>query len=305
MFVSNPPPPGALRASPARTLEFPEPLKLWHLASLDAPTVAVVWAGAFGWAAHIHVPALLLVVLGLVVWSLYIGDRLLDARGGINGTGSHALQERHWFHWRHRQVLLPMGTGAALVALGMIASRLSGLAIGRDALVGLATLAYFSGVHTAGTPSRLKRAVSRLISRELIVGLIFSAGCLLPAVTSANTIPPGPAFLLIGLYFSALAWLNVHAIDCWEATAWPRRSVWVPACVAGSTGLLAALLFAGHAPRAASVLALGAVSALLLAVLDRARSRMTPLTLRIAADAVLLTPALLTPALAFSRAVSR
>jgi hypothetical protein len=41
----------------------------------------------------------------------------------------------------------------------------------------------------------------------------------------------------------------------------------------------------------------GAVSALLLALLDRLRTHLTPLAIRAAADLVLLTPALLTPAL--------
>jgi hypothetical protein len=43
-------------------------------------------------------------------------------------------------------------------------------------------------------------------------------------------------------------------------------------------------------PRSAALVASGAVSALLLALLDRFRSCLTPLALRAAADLVLLTP---------------
>jgi hypothetical protein len=45
------------------------------------------------------------------------------------------------------------------------------------------------------------------------------------------------------------------------------------------------------------LVAAGAASALLLALLDRLRRRLTPLALRAAADLVLLTPVLITPAL--------
>ena len=59
------------------------------------------------------------------------------------------------------------------------------------------------------------------------------------------------------------------------------------ACLIGS-----ALLVALH-PRPAELLACGAAAALLIAALDRVRSRITPVTLRVVADLVLLTPAVL------------
>jgi len=55
---------------------------------------------------------------------------------------------------------------------------------------------------------------------------------------------------------------------------------------------LALVLHASH-PAAAALVAAAAVSAALLALLDAARTRMTPLTLRAAADLVLLAPAVL------------
>jgi hypothetical protein len=59
--------------------------------------------------------------------------------------------------------------------------------------------------------------------------------------------------------------------------------------------MLACVLFQPQ-PRFAALVAAGAVSTLLLALLDRLRNRLTPLALRISADLVLLTPfALLTP----------
>jgi hypothetical protein len=60
-------------------------------------------------------------------------------------------------------------------------------------------------------------------------------------------------------------------------------------------GLLLAVLLFSPQPRAAAILAAGAISALLLAMLDHHRGQLSPVTLRAAADLVLLTPALLVP----------
>jgi hypothetical protein len=58
----------------------------------------------------------------------------------------------------------------------------------------------------------------------------------------------------------------------------------------GVSGLLLATVLASTQPRPAALIAAGAASALLLALLHRLRHRLTPLALRAAADLVLLTP---------------
>ncbi|MGC2300913.1 MAG: hypothetical protein WA476_19055, partial [Acidobacteriaceae bacterium] len=52
----------------------------WHLLSLDAPTVAVLWAWSFARAADVHPSGSALAVLGIGTWLIYVADRLLDAR---------------------------------------------------------------------------------------------------------------------------------------------------------------------------------------------------------------------------------
>ena len=58
----------------ARPVDAPAPLRLWHLASLDAPTVAAVWGLAFAWAAHIALPRWIpaLLALGTFVAGVHI-----------------------------------------------------------------------------------------------------------------------------------------------------------------------------------------------------------------------------------------
>lgn len=67
-------------AIPGRVLDAPLLLRYWHLSSLDAPTVAVVWSLGFAWAAGVRLPVWIPILLALVAWAVYIGDRLLDAR---------------------------------------------------------------------------------------------------------------------------------------------------------------------------------------------------------------------------------
>lgn len=268
-------------------------LKYWHLASLDAPTVAVAWASAFAWAARVRLPLFAAVLLALVVWAIYVFDRLLDVR-----SGNHELQERHFFHWRHRRVLVALAAVAALAAGWMIASRLPLAALRRDSLVGLAALAYFSGVHGPGVRTRrlagIRSRIARLISRELLVGIIFSIGCALPILSGTSARLAHVIALLAApvAAFAALAWLNVRAIGYWEAS--PARSG-VPQIAFGFAALcaFAGALLAYSEPHAALLLMTSAASALALAALDRYRHRIDALTLRAAADLVLLTPVLL------------
>ncbi len=286
--------PAPLRSGVRRSLfDAPAPLRLWHLASLDAPTVAVAWALAFAWAAGVRLPAWVPVLLALGTWTVYIGDRLLDARSGLRSGALHRLRERHFFHWRHRRTFLALAiaTGAAAAAIIFILMP-AGLRE-RNSALGIAALAYFSGVHSRRRAPSWLRPV---LSKEFLVGVLFTAGCALPTVTRMRleATPAAALWLMLApiAFFAALAWLNCHAIERWESASHAAR-IFVAAGLLAFIGLLLASVFAPVQGRAAALFAAGAASSLLLALLDRARSRMTPLALRAVADLVLLTPFLL------------
>ncbi|MDE3187302.1 MAG: hypothetical protein KGM96_07235 [Acidobacteriota bacterium] len=271
-------------------LDAPASLRLWHLASLDAPTVAVAWALAFAWAAGVRLPAWVPVLLALGTWTVYISDRLLDARSSLRSGALHRLRERHFFHWRHRRVLLPVAVIAGAAAAAIIFILMPVVIRERNSVLGVAALAYFSGVHSRRrAPSWLGPA----LSKEFLVGVLFTAGCALPTLTRMRLASaPGAAIWLMlapVAFFAALAWLNCHAIERWESGRHAAR-IFTAAGLLACIGLLLATVFASIEPRAAALLAAGAASALLLALLDRARDRLTPLALRAAADLVLLTP---------------
>ena len=295
-------PPAAETFARPAAWSAPAALKYWHLASLDAPSVAVAWSCAFAWAARVRVSPAMVAVLALVVWAIYLIDRLLDARAGLRDPGRHQLQERHCFHWRHRRLFTALAAIATAAAGCMVLSRMHAAALRRDSLIGLATLAYFSGVHGGRRPRWMDRLRLRVrgVSREFVVGIIFSAGCVLPVLPSAQTGMTRVCALVAipAAAFAALAWLNVKSIGCWEEWAHHPAShscvKRIALCLALACGLCA-VASGSLEQRVSLLLVLVAISALLLAALDAARDRMDALTLRAAADMVLLTPLALIP----------
>jgi hypothetical protein len=270
---------------------MPSLLRLWHLASLDAPTVAVVWSLAFARAASIHLPPWVPVLLAMGTWAVYIGDRLLDAGSAWRSGNLSRLRERHYFHWTHRRVLTPLAIAAAAASIAIIFFLMPPGIRERNAALAVATLAYFSGTHIS---VRAYRRFPRLFSKELLVGILFTAGCAFPTLSrlplAGNTGRSVPLFVAFG-FFALLAWVNCFAIDCWEAGI--SSSIAIGACILASSGLVLAFLFSSTGKaNIAPLFVQGSIGALFLALLDRVRDRMLPLTLRTAADLVLLTPLL-------------
>jgi hypothetical protein len=280
-------------------------LELWHLCSLDAVTVAVVWSTAFAWAAQVRVPAWALAMQTLTVWAVYVGDRLLDARKAARVRELERLRERHFFHWRHRRVLGPAAAAAACAAAGLILVYMPAMARVRSGALGAAALVYFARVHfgrweqddARRGAGRLRWILKRgLPTKEMLVGVLFAVGCALPAMGRMQSVATGSIFCVVG-FFALLAWLNCRSIEKWEGEKWEgaeRSGVtrWRAGWVVAGVGLALAAVLAPD-ERVGALLLAGALSAMLLAGLEGRRSRMRPVMLRAAADVVLLTPVLL------------
>jgi hypothetical protein len=274
-----------------RLFEAPAPLRLWHLASLDAPTVAVAWSSAFAFAAGVQLPRWIPLLLFLGTWSVYIGDRLLDFRSAQRTGNLQRLRDRHYFHWRHRKLLLAVAICTASAATALIFIRMPLALRERNSVLAIAALAYFTGVHSAGRlPSLFPIWSRRFPSKEFLVGILFTAGCAAPVLSRLHSAGGTAArwpLLVATAFFAALAWLNCRSIESFES---PIPSPILPHAIAlALAGLILAAGFTLIQPRAAALLLAGSASALLLAFLDRARHRLTPMTLRIAADLALLT----------------
>ena len=271
-----------IRSQVRSKIDAPAALRVWHLTSLDAPTVALVWTLAFAWAARIALPPWLPAVVALAAWSMYIGDRLLDAR-----TPRAPLRERHRFHWRHRRIFLPIALAAGCVAVTLVFRHMPAIALERNSVLAAAALAYLTTVHSPWRIAKLPRGLR--IPKELLVGLLFTAACIAPAWFRGPASPVALAVPGVGLV--ALAWLNCHAIEAWESEQDGARPIFRIAMVLAGAAWLAAMMAAGVGlRRIAALLLAAAASAALLALLDRGKRRLTPIALRAAADLVLLTP---------------
>ena len=266
----------------------PNPLCLWHLASLDAPTVAVVWSLGFARAAGVDLPLWILVSIALGTWSVYVGDRLLDVHSALHSANFSGLRERHYFHWRHRRVLLPLAIAAAAVAAGMIFVLMPVRIREHDSFLAAAALAYFSRVHS---PRLQTERPFSFPSKEFLVGVLFTLGCGLPTLsmlhfTGAIHSRNWPLLVAIA-FFATLAWGNCRAIELWESGSISR--IVATLNILGIIGLLGAIAYVATPPVSA-IFAAGSASALLLAVLGCSRRRLAPIAVRSAADLVLLTP---------------
>lgn len=262
----------------------------WHLLSLDAPTVAILWAWAMGRAAHVRSSAGAMATLGIGTWLIYIADRLLDSRPSAPAAN---LRERHFFHARHRSALLIASCVAAIPLLWLIASHISASARRNDTVLFTISMLYFGLVHL--------RPISIPFRREFAVGIIFACATAVPAWSV-----PGAShreLLLPLLLFAALCCLNCLAIDNWEssrASESPHFPISAAALVVAAGAAALTLDAALHQSSSTGLDAVTMLSALILFALDRlyrrgpARSQpFSAFALRIAADAALLTPLLL------------
>jgi hypothetical protein len=268
---------------------LPGVLVYWHLLSLDAPTVAVLWAWGFAHAARVPLNTPATAALGLGAWIIYVADRLLDARAGARPIEFRAdLRERHFFHARHRRAFLIGVSAAGIALLTLIATALPTAARRDDAAIFSVFLLYFLIVHLPGIRIRFPR--------ELVVSIVFASACVVPAWSQPGS--PHSELAAMTALFAALCWLNCTAIHVWEHDG---PAFLVPAAALGVAAAAVALAFAvGPAHAGAFRLDLATLaSALLLFALDRDHRRAlrrspppSTLAVRVLADVALLTPLL-------------
>lgn len=258
-------------------------LERWHLLSLDAPTVAVVWTWFAGRAMAVRLRWLDLAATFVAVWVLYAADRLLDARGIAEGN-LHGIEERHLFHhlWRRKFFL---GMIAASAALAAMLTQLQAAELRHYVLIGAILALWLVVIHTSARP----------LPKEFAVGLFFAAAIFVPVEVRA----PGMRLELLcaASLVAALCTLNCLFILAWEhpwgagaeanrATRAAARLV-VPLAVGVillcGAGLLLRVSWSG-------VPATCCASLVFLLVLDSNRTRIARTTLRALADVALLTP---------------
>ena len=207
---------------------------LWpQLLSLDVVLIAVTWQMLFPWSYGIPPHPAVLFITAVVVWSVYIGDHLLDTRSEA------PLSNRHFFVRRHRQPLLAV-TGI-LLAMSVVSLRWIPLhIIGYGCLLAGVVVVYMAMVHFAS------RSVRRAWPKEIVIGGVFALGSSI-AAWSAPHVPPS-VFAAV-LLFAMLCTLNCARLEYEDWRRSPqslpvphRLSCWIgkqfvlltSACVAGT-----------------------------------------------------------------------
>lgn len=274
-----------------RKLAAPMLLRSWHLLSLDAPTVALVWLFAFAWAARITLPIWIPIVLACGTWGVYLLDRILDARSALYHNQVSELRQRHIFHWRWRRILFPLALFLITLAISMAIAEMPPTSRVRNSILMAAALGYFLGVHARAVGLATAKFAWLKNFKELFVALIFTAACVLPTFARTHH---SSALIVSALLFVALAWLNCHAIQLWESRgSSAKNSVLAAATFLGILTILTAWVSARVDARFAALDGAVALSVLLIVLLQIYKQHFSRLALRIAADLALLTPLLL------------
>jgi hypothetical protein len=269
----------------------------WNLLSADAPAVAIAWAALFARSRGVSLPASHFLTLALIVWLIYLADRILDAQRASNAS---VLKPRHLFSARHRSVLLAVIALGAALAGWLIREELSPLEIRAGLVLGAIVGLYMLGVHLPG------EALRRFLPKEIAVGLLFAAGTMLPVWTHAAVFSGAPAAMAITrwMLFALLCSLNCIAIECWESISsrsdQERSSSFFSWCDSRLSALAAGLVVlccvaaaAWRTPSAAIPATTVGAAALLTWLLNSQRARLSASALRVLADGALLLPALI------------
>ncbi|MBV9223890.1 MAG: hypothetical protein JOY85_07670 [Acidobacteriaceae bacterium] len=274
------------------SFQWQRQLWLWpHLFSLDAPLIAVLWQVLLTRDLAVEVSRGEPLVLGLCVWCVYIGDRVLDA---MRPRPAGWEPVRRTFYRNHLQIASIAGLCLVVMVFPLAYHLLKRSTFYAGMALTVPLLCYLALVHLA--PMRWRARWPR----EMAVACVFTLGVFLAVwIGDGRNLRPLwiPAILLW-----LLCWVNCCVIEAWEWYAnihhtegEPSRSTrWVARhfiFLAGSITCLALVVgYRNLAPLHFSIAAF--LSGAALAILAACRSYLPMNGLRVAADLALCTPLL-------------
>ena len=276
---------------------------LWlipNLLSLDAPLVAVAWLYMFAitWRVQ-YLPWAAYFSLGLVVWVIYVTDRLLDA--SMVGGQSDKLEARHEFHRRHRKIFKWLAILAGITALILVATGLPMTIYGFGIGGGINGYPFIGGLMVAGFfflsvfsdhgPDEIPYA------KNILAGMAFAYGTSMIAYAFTGFDMWEFVRSRELICFAVLCILNISAIDLWEHAnrssdpeikATDELALTLPLILLAG----ASLVFAAQDHELTTRPFYYAVltGAALLHILNRNRARFQMDALRVLADVALLVP---------------
>ena len=216
----------------------------------------------------VPIPRANTLTLGAIIWCIYLIDHLLDTRKPP--VSNEPL--RHQFTRKFR---IPFSILAALILLSVFTTLNRTFVLQSLPVFGL-LICHFIVVHL------LPETYTRLWPKELAVAAIFTLGVSTPIFFAKSAAPISTTAFTLAFFLLCL-W-NCTSIDSWErstpTTHW-LSTLQIPAaiaCLISANFTSIRLMFA---------LALAFLLSSLLALIA---PKLSPLALRVAADALLLTP---------------
>ncbi len=279
----------------AQSVSDSTPLLWLTVLSLDAPAVAALWQLLFARSFHVQLAWSVTVLLALVVWLIYVADRLLDA---LKAPAQGAEATRHIFYRRHLWAFLfPLCIGF-LLAAWMALTRLDLETFGDGVIILLAVGAYLLAVHLV-SPER------EWLPKEMLVGVLFALGTCFPVwehMTNDTTTIAAPFLLFMGL-----CWMNCAAIEHeeWKRlrgrrfgkphtwTIWMGRHFGLLSFVIAAVAV--GLILAGVGRSHWQLLAAESLSALAFALIRYKEESLTIDQFRVLVDIALFTPLFFLP----------
>lgn len=302
-----------------RRTAFTVSAKPWEwltILSLDAPLVAVLWQELFASSLGIPLQPYHYSLLGLSVWLVYVADRWLD---GLKLKPFEMMSSRHAFYARWRRPVLLLWCIGLLIGIAMAGFYLTPIELTFGLVLMLASVFYLGNVHYQGVLNvdwfqkkkncktstlSVARGYNPLLLKEAQVGLLFAAGILLFILPKLSTVL-NASYILFGLGLAAfvlLCFVNCSLIALWEKAldesqdqssiiqklpklehSLPTRCLFL----AVLTSIVASLTLMSSF---SIIFTCTAASFLCLYILHKSHKNLQTQTIRVLADAVLLTP---------------
>ncbi len=182
---------------------------LWiNLFSLDAPVVAVSWQWLLSFILELELSYAQYLVLFNTVWIIYTIDRYLDAR---SIKKERLRLPRHQFHARYSRLLVFFLGTVLFITTAVAFYFLDKNILYQGTLLSFLVLGYMLIAHHFLKGMENSLALF-LLSKEVLVGILFSSGTFLVISTRA----PFSQWGIAALFFAVLCFLNCAWISLWE-----------------------------------------------------------------------------------------
>jgi len=278
-----------------RPASSPWPLLWLTVLSLDAPAVAVLWQVLFARSFHVQLSPDITILLAMVVWLIYVADRVLDT---LKVPAGGAEPVRHIFYRRHLWAFLLPFSAVFLLAAWMSLTKLEARTFRNGIAILLAVGVYFLITHLL-SPGRER------LPKEMLVGVLFALGTCFPVWEHVSS---GVAVMLAPfVIFTILCWLNCVAIEYEEWVRLRHRqfgsphpwTIWMGRhffFITFATAVIAAGLIASGFGRATwQLLASELLSALAFGLIRYKEKSLSTEKFRVLMDVALFTPLLFLP----------